>query len=1055
MEEILDFSSPLNVETFDKVVYTFYNSNDSEERSMADRILTEFQKHPDSWTRVDKILEQSNLMQSKFLALQILEQLVRYRWNILPSDQAEGIKGYVIRNIISLSEDSQTLSGQRVFIGKLNLILVQILKQEWPHNWPNFVPDIVDSSKSNESLCENNMSILRLLSEEIFDFSSGQMTQAKIDELKQSLHNEFSQIHLLCEFILKNGEKPSLLSETLKTMLRFLSWIPLGYIFETNLIELLATKFLPEPQYRNDTIRCLTEIASISIGDQYYGQINELFLYFMRVLTEQLPTGTNIPSAFDEGDQDDEDFVSSVCLFLCSVFKSHLSLLENNREAVLRAHQYLIEISQVDDIEIFKACLDYWNFLTRDIYLSEKKKQNGPLALQHSQNSRSSMYGEIFSQLRLVLISRMAKPEEIIIVEDDNGQLVKQNLKDVDALQQYKTMRETLIYLTHLDPLDTENTMLSKLDRQINGTEWSWHNLNTLCWAIGSISGAMSEREEKSFLVKVIKDLLGLVEVKKGKNHKAVIASNIMYVVGQYPRFLKAHWNFLRTVVNKLFEFMHESFEGVQEMACDTFLKIAKKCRKKFITTQPRDSSPFIEYRIISDLPEIICDLEPQHIQVFYEAVGWILSAATQNVEDYLSKIMNLPNSRWSQIMRDADTNVDRLREPVVMKDLSNVLKTNIAVAKSLKQPYFYQIKLIYSEMLEVYKAYSQMISQEVTANGSVATKYSNVRGMRAVKRDTLRLVETFIEHSENPQFISQHFIPPLLEAVLGDYYNSDPNARDPGVLSVIAAAIRKLRGSMHPHITRILESVMETTLPMITENFEDYPEHRINFFKLLRQMNKHCFEALSSVDDNVFKLIVDSIIWAVKHTEKNISETGLHVLYELLQHVSNLNTQHSGPFYQAFFLSILQDVFYVLTDTLHKACFKNQAAILSHMIELVASNQLSVSLFDPSQYPENTTNQSFLCGYLTDMLASSFTNLSRGEIEQFVMGLFEKAGNLNQFQDHLRDFLVKIKEFSKAAEALAEEERQQEKQRQQRDLENQVPGLRTADQDNEDGMGE
>ena len=55
----------------------------------------------------------------------------------------------------------------------------------------------------------------------------------------------------------------------------------------------------------------------------------------------------------------------------------------------------------------------------------------------------------------------------------------------------------------------------------------------------------------------------------------AVVASNIMYIVGQYPRFLKAHWKFLKTVVNKLFEFMHETHEGVQDMACDTFIKIA------------------------------------------------------------------------------------------------------------------------------------------------------------------------------------------------------------------------------------------------------------------------------------------------------------------------------------------------------------------------------------------------------------------------------------------------------------------------------------------------
>jgi len=73
----------------------------------------------------------------------------------------------------------------------------------------------------------------------------------------------------------------------------------------------------------------------------------------------------------------------------------------------------------------------------------------------------------------------------------------------------------------------------------------------------------MSEETEKRFLVTVIKELLGLCEMKKGKDNKAVVASNIMYTVGQYPRFLKAHWKFLKTVVNKLFEFMHELHEGM------------------------------------------------------------------------------------------------------------------------------------------------------------------------------------------------------------------------------------------------------------------------------------------------------------------------------------------------------------------------------------------------------------------------------------------------------------------------------------------------------------
>jgi hypothetical protein len=49
--------------------------------------------------------------------------------------------------------------------------------QDWPHKWQSFIPDIVNASKTNETLCENSMHILKLLSEEVFDFSRGELTQ--------------------------------------------------------------------------------------------------------------------------------------------------------------------------------------------------------------------------------------------------------------------------------------------------------------------------------------------------------------------------------------------------------------------------------------------------------------------------------------------------------------------------------------------------------------------------------------------------------------------------------------------------------------------------------------------------------------------------------------------------------------------------------------------------------------------------------------------------------------------------------------------------------------
>jgi hypothetical protein len=48
---------------------------------------------------------------------------------------------------------------------------------------------------------------------------------------------------------------------------RFLTWIPLGYIFETPLITSLLDRFFMVPMFRVETLECLTEIASLQVMD--------------------------------------------------------------------------------------------------------------------------------------------------------------------------------------------------------------------------------------------------------------------------------------------------------------------------------------------------------------------------------------------------------------------------------------------------------------------------------------------------------------------------------------------------------------------------------------------------------------------------------------------------------------------------------------------------------------------------------------------------------------------------------------------------------------------
>jgi len=53
------------------------------------------------------------------------------------------------------------------------------------------------------------------------------------------------------------------------------------------------------------------------------------------------------------------------------------------------------------------------------------------------------------------MVSRMAKPEEVLVVENDQGEVVREFMKDTDSINLYKNMRETLG--TSLTPLSEIN----------------------------------------------------------------------------------------------------------------------------------------------------------------------------------------------------------------------------------------------------------------------------------------------------------------------------------------------------------------------------------------------------------------------------------------------------------------------------------------------------------------------------------------------------------------------------------------------------------------------
>lgn len=169
-------------------------------------------------------------------------------------------------------------------------------------------------------------------------------------------------------------------------------------------------------------------------------------------------------------------------------------------------------------------------------------------------------------------------------------------------------------------------------------------------------------------------------------------------------------------------------------------------------------------------------------------------------------------------------------------------------------------------------------------------------------------------------------------------------------------------------------------------------------------------------------------------------------VAYEIVNNFAASTSEIANQFYQQYLLSLLGDVFFVLTDADHKSGLKMQGMLLAQLIALVESGAVQAPLFDPAQVTDpGINNVIFLKGYISDLLSNAFGHVQPAQIASFVNLMFETAADHNKFKLTIRDFLISLKEFSGDNAELYIDEREAEaerREREQREAASRVPGM-------------
>lgn len=706
------------------------------------------------------------------------------------------------------------------------------------------------------------------------------------EELKQRMASQFDAVYQLCVFIFENSANVSkkLLALSINVYSGFLKWFPFEIVFSQNIFNKFLNDMENYTAIRIDVMKFFIEIFSIPLSVEVLGQdtffaykntLVDSFAKFVNVIYK-VSNGTNFAVEAGKTNPQSRDnfekFSLQLVLSLTSFFYNNFSFIENfnfiqgtgapnqflttYQEPLFRALSYISQITCIKNDEILNVCSEFWGWFGFKIcflknsafepHQLEELMQEGSLFNYVGYSNQTylfkTIYEPIINDVRQTLIMNMTKPNEINFSVDEFGDIYTEDVANTIFDRINEQMKNALIYFTHINSTKMETEMVSLVSQVSEDQTFNPHLLNSINWSIGAISGAMEGQLEKRFLIQVIKVLLNLCEKTKGKRDKAVVASCIMYVVGQYPAFLNCHWKFLKTVVKKLFEFMHEMHPGVRDFACETFLKISLKCGYNFVIQQEGEEEPFL-VTLGNTVKQDTHDLENHQKLMFYESLGNLIAqeADLKRRSQYVMQVMNDVYQEWSTIFSQIKINADALLDINILKVLNLLVKINERVCISVGNSYFDFCVYILEDLI---KAYAFLVDclDEVYKNGYSNEEINKIRLVKLLRKSVLVFLKNLVSSFDDLNLIVTNVLP-YISTLIEKYRSALPENKDAEVLPVFTELLVKIQNTQYQYVVSIWDYLCLDTLQLISTDFSSFPEHRVNFYKLVKALISNSFE--------------------------------------------------------------------------------------------------------------------------------------------------------------------------------------------------------------------
>ena len=137
----------------------------------------------------------------------------------------------------------------------------------------------------------------------------------------------------------------------------------------------------------------------------------------------------------------------------------------------------------------------------------------------------------------------------------------------------------------------------------------------------------------------------------------------------------------------------------------------------------------------------------------------------------------------------------------------------------------------------------------------------------------------------------------PTLQALVSDYSQACPEARDPEVLMMFSTLFNRMGDYLVSFLNEVLFGLCESTLQMIQNDMISHPEFRQYFFKLIQNIIKHCTQGTFSLPKEKFNTLILTVIFSMQHVKPELMEIGLETMSALTMLVAS-EPQASTLFY-------------------------------------------------------------------------------------------------------------------------------------------------------------